>query len=305
MTFTTKIKDEVASNNDSFLEEEIILLTYLKYIGKIKKDKIEVIQENAKVTRKIYNIIKSKYNIDVRIIIRTQKRFMKKQIYILEIKEKLNIIKNDIKKLNDIKNFESLEECTSFLKGLFLSTCSVSNPKTSGYHLEFTIKKQVDAKFAQKILKKVNINCKLLKRENNYMLYLKESEKISDVLKLINAVNCMFYFEDIRIYRDHKNMVNRLNNCDIANQEKVIKNGMKQLEDIKYLKENDLLNLLDEKSQTIINYREKYPEVSYQELSDIISLETDFNIGKSGINHHFIKVRKLIERHKEKNNQKI
>lgn len=299
MTFTAKIKEEISSIENNILENEIILLTYLKYNSKIKNDTIEIVQENAKVARFIYKLIKSKYNIDIKIIVRIQKRFKTQQIYILEIKDKINLIKNDIKKIADKNYLESKEDYTAFLKGLFLATCSVNDPKNSGYHLEFTIKKQVDSLLAKKNLQKLNINCKLLKRENNYMLYLKEAEKISDVLKLLKAINCLFYFEDIRIYRDHKNMVNRLNNCDIANQEKVIKNGLKQIEDIAYLKENDLVRLLDEKSQIIISYREKYPEVSYSELAGIISLETDLTIGKSGINHHFIKIREIIKKHKK------
>ena len=132
------------------------------------------------------------------------------------------------------------------------------------------------------------------------MVYIKSSEDISDIIKMFKANNSLFYFEDIRIYRDHKNMVNRLNNCEIANQEKTLNTGMKQLEDINYLKENDLFVLLDEKIQLVANYRIKYPESSYQELADIITIETDYKIGKSGINHHFIKIKKLAEQHKNK-----
>ena len=62
----------------------------------------------------------------------------------------------------------------------------------------------------------------------------------------------------------------------------------------KDLKENDLITLLDEKTQIIAEYREKYPELSYQELSEVISLESGYKITKSGVNHHFIKIRELI-----------
>ena len=47
----------------------------------------------------------------------------------------------------------------------------------------------------------------------------------------------------------------------------------------------------------MIDYRKKYPDVSYQELADIISLETDYKIGKSGINHQFRALKKLKENH--------
>ena len=54
------------------------------------------------------------------------------------------------------------------------------------------------------------------------MVYIKESEKISDFIKMLNATTSLFYYEDIRIYRDHKNMTNRLNNCEQANVDKII-----------------------------------------------------------------------------------
>ena len=116
---------------------------------------------------------------------------------------------------------------------------------------------------------------------------------------MFNAINSLFYFEDIRIYRDHKNMVNRLNNCEIANQEKTTQTGMKQMASIEFIKEHNLLDLLDEHTKIVLEYRYKYPESSYAELAEIISLETDYKIGKSGINHHFIKMKKLIEQYKK------
>ncbi len=126
------------------------------------------------------------------------------------------------------------------------------------------------------------------------------SESISDLIKMFRAINSLFEFEDTRIYRDHKNMVNRLNNCELANQEKTIRSGLSQIEDIEYLEKNGLTSLFDEKMQIVINYRKKYPDVSYQELANIISMETDYKVGKSGINHHFIKLRKIKDAHLNK-----
>ena len=126
------------------------------------------------------------------------------------------------------------------------------------------------------------------------------SELICPSIKLLGATKAVLYFEDVRAYRVQKNKANRLNNCEIANQEKILKTGMKQLDDIRYLKEHDLVGLLDENVQEAVKYREAYPETSLQELADIISTETGRQIGKSGINHYFIKVKKLVEKHKEK-----
>ena len=128
------------------------------------------------------------------------------------------------------------------------------------------------------------------------MVYIKESEKISDFIKLLNATNALFYYEDIRIYRDHKNMANRLNNCEQANVDKMIAAGEAQLEIIRKIKENMDFDLLDDKIKDICIYREKYPEVSMDELAVIISSETEKPITKSGINHRFRKMKQMVEK---------
>ena len=71
----------------------------------------------------------------------------------------------------------------------------------------------------------------------------------------------------------YKRQVNRLNNCEIANQEKTFRTGQVQLENINYLKMHDLFDLLEENTRIVADARVKYPEVSMQELADIISLK--------------------------------
>ena len=95
-------------------------------------------------------------------------------------------------------------------------------------------------------------------------------------------------------------MVNRLNNCEQANMEKSMKTCNEQLENIKYLRENDLIDLLDDKIKVVINYREKYPETTMNELANIISMETETTLTKSCINHYFRKIKELVNKDKNK-----
>ena len=273
------------------------------------KDTISITLENASVTRRIYKHIKEIFNIQPRITIRNQKRFRIKQIYILEINEKveyilhfLNITENKKKILPTEYFLTNKEEKIAYLQGIFLASGTINDPASSGYHLEIVTNMSREAVYVTNLFRELGIMAKHIKRNSKYMVYIKNAEVISEIIRMFKATTSYFYFEDIRIYRDHKNMVNRLNNCEIANQEKTINTGLKQLEDIKYLKENDLYSLLDDSTRIVLDYREKYPETSLKELADIISLETDYTIGKSGVNHHFIKIRNLIKKHKEKKN---
>lgn len=295
MTFTTSLKEEITKNDINSMEARYELMAFLNSVAKFNKEEISITLENASIARRIYKEIKEIYDVNPSIVIRMQKRFKVKQIYILNIKERIDFIKKDISvgiKI-EVDDLVSDEEKIAFLEGAFLAVGNVSNPSTSGYHLEFIFTKERLAKQILNLLEYFKLKAKLIKRGYKNVVYIKASEDISDLIKRFKATNSLFYFEDIRIYRDHKNMVNRLNNCEIANQEKSTKTGMEQLELIKFLRDNDLVELLEEKTKLVLEYREKYPESSYQELADIISVETDYHIGKSGINHHFIKMKKL------------
>lgn len=298
MTFTTRIKDEITKIETNVVESLTELLIYLKFNGDFQTDKITIIIENASVARRIFKLLKENYGININLTIRRQNKFKKRILYILTIKEKVQDIQKDTQ-LVDEYTLDSFEEKASFLKGVFLACGSINDPKSGSYHAEFLVKNHKDAKLINKVLHSLKFNSRILKRERGYMIYLKSAEEISDVIRILGAMNSLFYFEDIRIYRDHKNMVNRLNNCEQANVEKVFKTAQEQIIKINYLKENDLIELLDDKTKIIIEYRIKYPESSFQELAEIISLETNFKISKSGVNHHFRKISQLVERHQK------
>ena len=286
MTFTTRLKEEITSNDIDPIASLIELSAFVRYTAQIKKNSITLTIENGQVARRIYKNIKSNFGVSVKIIIRNQKRFRVKQIYILEINEKiddilesLNIIKNGKKTMPNEYFLDTPEEKMAYIRGAFLASGSINDPSTGEYHLEITSPQKNHGQYILKILNEFEIPSKIIKRGNHYMVYVKSAEMISELIRMLGAINCFFYYEDIRIYRDHKNMVNRLNNCEIANQEKILKTGMKQLEDIMYLKEHDLIGLLDENVQEAIKYRESYPETSLQELADIISSVSGRKIG--------------------------
>ena len=300
MTYTTQIKEEITKDFQNVPEELTAVCTYLHFNSALQKDTLSVTIINASVARWVFKNLKEIYNIDIKLTTRTMKRFKVRNLYILEIKEKLETIIADIKGTLENITTESDEEKRAFLKGVFLSCGSINDPKKNQYHLEFLVKEEKDANIINDVLLSLKLKSKILKREREYMIYIKSSENIADFIKSLGAVNSLFYFEDIRIYKDHKNMVNRLNNCEQANMEKTLKSSKIVLDNIKYLEDNDLFNLLDDKSKEILNYKKKYPDTSLGQLAEIISLETGKSITKSGINHHMRKLNELVSKHQNK-----
>ena len=225
----------------------------------------------------------------------------------LELKQKLEEIANDLcLKQNIPKSYlyddDSLKR--AYIRGLFLSCGSINDPKKSRYHLEFLVDTKEYACFVQNLLNFFELNSKTIRRDTKYMVYLKEAEKIGDFLRIIGANNSLFYYEDIRIYRDHKNMTNRLNNCEQANVDKMIETATKQVQDIELLEESQAFSLLDDKVKEAAIYRKKYPEASLLELSEIISIETGILITKSGLYHRMNKIKQLAAQIRENKKMK-
>ena len=303
MSFTTNIKNEI-SNIEYSESEKMAELSAILNIGvKIHEDNFEILTENLSVARRIYKLIKDIYHVEIEMDTSEVNTLRKNKLVSLKVTEKIDLILNDLCILENGKRIyiphnyliDELKDKQAYLRGIFMICGSINDPKTSRYHAEFVISSEETAKFVNSLLNEMHFNSKVIKRDKNYMVYIKESEKISDFIKMLNAINSLFYYEDIRIYRDHKNMTNRLNNCEQANVDKVIASSNEQLELIKKLRETRDFDLLDERIKDICIYKEKYPESSMAELAEIISSETERPITKSCINHRFRKIKEMLK----------
>ncbi len=295
MSFTSEVKNEVSKLDFTEAENIAELSALITTTAEIDTT-IKITTENASVARKIFYTIKQIFDINVKITVRKGFNFQKKYLYILEITKNIDNILETLGIENNITSkyiYDDEETIRAYIRGIFLGCGSINDPKKSRYHLEFLVPTKEKANQINKLLNKYNLGSKILQRESRYMVYIKGSEKISDFLRLISASNALLYYEDIRIYRDHKNMTNRLNNCEQANVEKMIQSAQNEVKIIEKLKEKDMFDLLDEKDKLIATYRLKYPESSLQELSEIISIETSTKLTKSGIYHRLRKIKEL------------
>lgn len=290
MSFTAEVKNEIINNELS----DVALISRLSSIisNSVIEENVRILTENANIARYIFDKFKDIFKINAKVVVRSGYNYNKKYIYILEFDDKVLLDRLGIGKNKIPENFiiDDDEMKKAYISGAFLMSGSINDPKKSQYHLELLFDNKEYALFFMNLLNSYYLNSKYLKRDNKYMVYIKESEKISDFLRIINTSNALFYYEDYRIYRDHKNMANRLNNCEQANVDKMIQAATNQINEIKLIKDNGCFELLDDKLKEVCVYRERYPESSLQELSEIISLETNNYITKSGLNHRLKKI---------------
>lgn len=303
MSFTSNIKTELTNIKLSKLEQ-ISQLSGLLRNSIEENTKMKITTENAAIARWIFNNLKNSYNALIKVSVKKGYNYNKNYIYGLDVYKNYDLIIKDLSLdtlLPDNYLIDDEDTKRAYLRGVFLACGSINDPKKSRYHMEFSINNKEYADFINQLLLSYDLNSKILKRDSRYIIYIKESEKIGDFLRIINAVNALLYYENIRIYRNRKNNLNRINNCEQANVDKMILSAKMQIDDINFLKAHDVYELLDDKVKEACDYRLKYKEVSLLELSKIMSLETGNSITKSGLHHRFNKVKNLVDKIKNDN----
>ena len=313
MSFATNVKNEICHIDEDKSQMIAELSAFFRNNAIYDGKKIDLLTENANIVKRIFLLVKECYQVNLSFVQKKNNNFAKNSLYLMTIDSKVDLILKDLSVYSENGYYmvvpkeyitSSFDDARAYLRGTFLAKGSINDPKTSRYHLEFSIDTIEEAEFVQSLLNRFLLNAKVLTREKGYMVYLKEAEKISDFLRIIQATQALLYFEDIRIYRDNMNMTNRLNNMEQANMDKVVETALTQVKQIRYIEEKVGLDLLDEKTLELAQYRLKYPESSTKELSDIISLETGHPITKSGINHRFRKIKEFYNRLKAQEDSK-
>lgn len=176
------------------------------------------------------------------------------------------------------------------IREAFIKSGSMNDPNKK-YHLQIMFKTKKKAEEMQKLLENFYIHPRIIKKENNYMLYLKDGEEISQFLALIGANNTVLKFEEVRVIKEKRNDINRLVNCETANLNKTISAAVKQIEDIKLIKAKGKFATLPENLQEIANLRIENPDLSLVELGKLLKEP----IGKSGVNHRLKKISTIAE----------
>ena len=186
------------------------------------------------------------------------------------------------------------EECckAAFLRGAYLAGGSVTDPE-KGYHMELSTTHQSVARETNLLIREaMSFLPKLAARGGGQVLYLKQSEQISDFLAYLGAPVAAMGIMETRLEKELNNKVNRRCNCDDANTSKVVEAAQDQLAAIRFLRERELIDKLPEKLKQAALARENNPSASLSELAAMMEPE----ITKPAMNN---RMKKLVQLAKE------
>lgn len=182
-------------------------------------------------------------------------------------------------------------ECEGhFLRGVFLSSATVGQPK-SGYHLEFSVKGERRAELLSSLLTDRVVAPGRVRRGEKYGLYYKSNVKIADVLYCIGASKASFDVTNISIERDIRNNENRATNCVTRNISRSVGAASKHIEAIRYLEDIGKLDLLSAELVQTARLRVENDSASLSELA----LMHEPPITKSGLNGRLSRILAISE----------
>lgn len=301
MSFSSSVKDDV-SRIDTYDECCIIA----EFIGIIRvsglltftheTENIKITTENASIARRIFILAKDVLQINPEIIIRKGRKLKKHNIYMILLPNKKTFREVADKiygfdSIKDIKQFLHKECCKkAYLRGAFLGGGSVSNPEKT-YHLEIVTYAKKTASEIMNTMGSFNINAKLIKRNKNHIVYIKDGEHIADFLKVIGAHAALLKFENVRILKEMRNNVNRAVNCETANLEKTVQASLRQIEKIKLIIDCIGFDKLPQGLKQVAELRLEHTDASLKEIGEMI----DPPISKSGVNHRLRKIEKMAD----------
>lgn len=307
-SFTKQIKEELCSNTyESQDRLRALLAAYIRINGSLvfrdRKSILSLSTENAKIAKFIYTTVNSIYNANAHLSFVENNK--KRTTYLITISDASESIIEDLDisflegkiSKNIVRNDDTI---AGYLAGAFLSSGSCNSPQTSNYHLEISCNSENYAKWLSKLFaryKNTDIEPKITKRRDKFVIYFKKSDQIADFLIMIGAAQSCIEFENVRVDRDFLNNTNRLTNIDTANMKKTYETAVRQAKEIRFIDEHfGIANIPNDKERMVCHIRLEKETASLQEIADILSEQLDKVVTKSNINHIFRSIHQLYLR---------
>ena len=313
MSFSTEAKNELARIDNPNQKADIAELSaIIRQAGSIQfagnmKMSLKITTELNSIARKIFKLLKTCFDINTSITVNKNQTLKKNNSYVLTVTPEMGAAKllvdlgilereDSFFSKNDIprKIVDSSEEAYAYVRGAFLGSGSINDPEKN-YHMEIVTNNEDYAYELSDLINSMGFTSKIVLRKNYHVVYLKESEQISDLLAMIGAHKAMFKLQNIKIVKDMRNKVNRIVNCETANLSKTVDAAVKQVENILIIQKTIGISKLPENLQELALLRLENEDISLKELGEKMHPP----LGKSGVNHRFKKIEKIADQYRD------
>lgn len=297
MTFAYKVKSELCDitvDNDCCKKSE--LYGFLLFGRQFSNAGITALTEHIKVAATISKLLNDMYGVKP---LQKTSTYGNKRIsdYIsIETKVDVEYLMNEFgHSINNVTlrlNRANIEnECcnAAFMRGVFLSCGSIVDPGKD-YHLEFVAPHIRLGMDLADFMSEIGFEPKTIVRKGNFVIYFKESEQIEDMLTLMGSIHCSLELMNIKVYKNLRNKVNRVTNCETANIGKTIDAAARQIEAINELMAARPHTDIPRELLEISKLRIDNPDASLSELAKIAG------ISRSGVNHRLQRILKLADK---------
>ncbi|WP_350344197.1 DNA-binding protein WhiA [Proteinivorax tanatarense] len=316
MSFASSVKNELCRNiyDQCCIKAELAAICLINGSVQINSKQgivLHVSTENATIAKRMFNLIKGAFGISGQIFVKKKNKLKKNNSYLVQVSGQENV-ESLLKELCLLESNKGVKErihqlllkrkcCKrAFLRGSFLASGSINNPETSSYHAEISLNSENHCDYLMELCSQFGLKVKKTTRKKSFLLYIKDSDVIVDFLNVIGAHKALLSFENTRVYKEMRNNVNRVVNCETANLNKTVDAAQKQIENINLIDRYIGLNNLPQPLQEVAHQRLKDSSLSLKEIGE--SLEP--TVGKSGINHRFKKIEKIANAIKDKHSKK-
>ena len=296
MSFSGKVKEELAGTCPPARHcrlAELAAVMDMSGEWETREDgalRVCVRSENIAVVRKCFTLLEKTFNIGNEIAVRTAVRrnlHRDSSAYFL-------YASGDCLRAVRHANVQAVCCKRAFLRGAFLASGSMSDPGKS-YHFEIVCNTLERAQYLCGLMQDFELDARIVRRKKNIIVYLKEGDRIVDVLNVMDAPLALMELENVRILKDMRNNVNRKVNCETANINKTVSAAVRQRDDIAYIRDTVGLLGLPEGLRDVALTRLAYPDASLKELGELL----EEPVGKSGVNHRLRKLSEMADKLRE------
>ena len=197
---------------------------------------------------------------------------------------------------------EGCERCRVLYARASLLSCGTILDPEKGYHAAFRPPKGAPCGEICRVLESFGIEAAIGDEDGCDIVYLKNSNKIEDLLAAIGAEKFALDLMNRRAEKNVRANTNRRQNFDQANMARTVNGAQSVISSIRFLERKGVLETLPEPLQKAARLRLSQPEVSLSELCRYSEEE----ITKSGLNHRLQKLVAIagkIQEEKEKQNE--